>query len=165
MELFAKLQEADSVMMLGGGAGAVVALVMPDAFSWMFLLLAVSNLADWVLGRHAARARDEYDRTKSRNGLYSKASQMVVLLILRTLEFVLTLMGLPSTLGLASAAIALALIVEDMESIERHGIALGGGPIPGLSGALGKLRALTGSDRREGPRRPPVVPHSKDQRL
>lgn len=149
MELFAKLQEADSTMLLGGGAGAVVALVMPDAFSWMFLLLAVSNLADWVLGRHAARAQDRYDRTKSRNGLYSKASQMVVLLILRTLEFVLTLIGLPSTLGLASAAIALALIVEDIESIERHGIALGGGPIPGLSAALSKIRAVTGSERRE----------------
>ena len=73
---------------------------------------------------------------------------MIVLLVLRSLEAVLPATGLPSTMGLASAALALALIIEDIESIERHGMTLGGGPIPGLSPILKKLRLLTGSERR-----------------
>ena len=146
--VFTRIQELDRPAVVGALAGGVVAAWEPDAFFFLFLILAGSNVADWIFGRHAALARREFDSTKSREGLVGKAAQLVVLLILRSLEAVIPLIGLPSTIGIASSALALALIVEDVESIERHRITLGGKRIPGLSPLLEKIRVVTGGDRR-----------------
>ena len=153
--LVARLQESDTAAVAAVG-GALAGALVPDAFFWLFLILLGTNFCDWLAGRHAARATRTFDRTKSRNGLVGKALQMVILLALRSLEYVLTITDLPSTLGLVSAALALALIVEDIESLERHLVRLGGSPIPGLSAVLAKLRAVTGSERRTEGDGPPA---------
>lgn len=146
--ILGRFQDADNLMKLGAVAGGVFQLFVPDAFFWLFLILVGSNLADWLFGRHAARAKREFDRTKSREGLLGKAAQLTVLLLLRSLEAVIPLTGLPSTLGLGSAALCLALVVEDLESLERHVVVLSGSGIPGLSPVLERLRVVTGGDRR-----------------
>lgn len=132
----------------GAVTGAVVQLVLGDTFAYLFGILVLSNIADWIFGRHAARAEDRFSKTESRNGLVGKGAQLTILLILRTLEAGLPVLGGPSTLGLGSAALCLALILEDVESLERHMVALGGSRIPGLSAALDKLRLVTGGERR-----------------
>lgn len=169
LSTFARLQDPDSVMLAGGVAGVAAGAFIPDAFFWLFLLLLATNLLDWLLGRHSARAAGRYDRTRSRNGLVGKAAQLGIVLILRSLEAILTIAvsGIPSTMGLASAAVALMLVVEDVESVERHGIELGGGPVPGLSAVLDKLRAITGSERRgsgDGEAAPPTIGERRNQR-
>lgn len=146
--VLSRFQEAGGPMKIGALFGIIVQLVVPDAFFWLFLILVGSNVADWIYGRHAARARGEFSATKSRNGITGKAAQITILLVLRSLEAVLPLTGIPSTLGIGSAAVALALIVEDLESLERHVITLGGKRIPALSPVLRRIRELTGGDRR-----------------
>lgn len=149
-----QLEQSDTVARLSGGIGGILSLWEPDVFFWLMIVLVVSNAADWLFGRHAARARKRPDgrsafsRRESRNGLARKASTLTVLLLLRSLEAILPLVGTPSTRGALSSAIATLLIVEDLESIERHGVQLGGRPIPLLSTALDKIRQLTGSERR-----------------
>lgn len=154
--MMTRTQNIDGLVLGGAGVGAIVGLVTPDAFFWLFLILIGTNGLDWLLGRHAARALNEWNRTTSRNGLVSKGSQMAVLLVVRSLEAVAAIgvEQLPD-FGLASSALALALIVEDLESIERHGIALGGKPIPGFSRVIRKLRTITGGERRHRRVAPP----------
>lgn len=144
-----RLQDSGTPAKVAAVAGGVFQLLVPDAFFWLFLILVGSNVADWIFGRHAARVRPEgFSHAKSRQGLIGKAAQLVILLVLRSLEATIPLMGLPSTLGIGSAAITLALIVEDLESLERHVVTLGGKRIPGLSPVLKKIRTITGGDRR-----------------
>lgn len=140
--------QADTLVKIGASVGAVAELVLPDAFFWLFVTLTCSNLLDWIFGRHAARARGEFSRTRSRNGLYGKAAQLSILALLRTLEFIVPLTGLPSTMGVLSAAFALGLVIEDIESLERHIITLTGSPVRGLTPVLNRIRAITGGERR-----------------
>lgn len=146
---------------LGAFAGLAAQALLHDAFFWLFWVLVVANGADWIAGRVAARAQGVYSRKKSREGLQGKAIALAVLLIVRTIEAVLTYVGgpigIPSTHGWAASAIAAALIYEDVESMDRHRMALGRAPIPLLGAVLAKLRDVTGGERREGPARPEPV--------
>lgn len=159
-----RVQHADEAMKLGALAGAAIQALLPEAFFWLFLLLVASNVADWLFGRHAACAPGGggFDRAKSRSGLVSKSAQLTILLLLRGLEAIIPLTGLPSTMGIGSAALCLALIVEDLESIERHSITLGGAGVPGLSPILQRVRAVTGGDRRNPDR--PIPPSGQGRR-
>lgn len=142
-------QGSDSTVIVGAASGGLLGYFQPDTFFYLTLLLLVLTMADWLFGRHAARAQGRWDRKAARNGLVAKGGQMVILLSLRSLEAVLPIAaGLPSSFGLISSALAAALVLEELESVERHRIALGGKPLPLLSAALTKIRALTGSDQR-----------------
>lgn len=144
-----KLQDADTLQRVGAGAAAGISLWRPDAFFWLTLALVASNMADWIFGRHAYRSLDQFSKTESRRGLVRKCAQLVILLLLRTLEAILPLLtGLPSSNGMVSSAIAVALVIEDIESIETHLITMGGRPVPGLTSVLRKVRAVTGGERR-----------------
>lgn len=151
-------QPVDSMVVVGTAGGGALGWWSPDAFFWLILLLVATNLADWLLGRHAARAGERFNRTKARSGLASKGAQMVVLLSVRSLEAVVptTADGLPSTGGVIAVAIGAALVIEEIQSIERHRISLGAQPIPLLSWALGRLSATTGTERRTKDQGPPA---------
>lgn len=155
--MFARIQDTGTGGKASALGGAALQLLLADAFFWLFWILVVANAADWVGGRFAARARGEFSKTLSRRGLQGKAIALAVLLIIRTVEAVLTYVGgpigIPSTNGWAASAIAAALIYEDIESLDRHRMSLGHGPIPVLGTALAKLRDLTGGERRTQPAR------------
>lgn len=147
-----KIIEADTLQRVGGVAAAVVTWWQPDAFFYLTVLLAASNALDWIFGRHAHQKVGDFCPTASREGLVRKAAQLSILLILRTLEAILPMLTLlPSTKGVVSSGIALLLVIEDLESIERHLITLGGRPVPGLSIFLKRLRVVTGGGRQPDP--------------
>ena len=149
--ILSKVQDPTDAAKVGALLGVVFQAFVADAFAYLFVVLLVSNFLDWLFGRHAARAQKRFSNTKSRNGLVAKGAQLSVLLLLRSLEALIPLAGLPDVMGegFGSAALALLLVVEDLESIERHSVALGSRGVPFLSVILEKIRLVTGGDRRD----------------
>lgn len=156
MTLVDRLQDAGTGGKVAAVLGAIAQAALGDVFVWILGLLFISNLCDWIAGRWAARAERRFSKTESRHGVLRKSIAIAVVMIVRLVELILTRfgaeVGIPSTGGLLAAAITAWLVFEDLESIERHRMALGSGPIPLLSSALAKLRELTTGDRRTEPR-------------
>lgn len=142
----------------GGGLsallGAGLQFALQDTFFWLFWVLLAANIADWIAGRFRARNSTPctFDRKKSRLGLYEKSIALVVVLLVRSLEAILQVVVGITTGGWAASAITAALIYEDIESLDRHRMAMGKKSIPLLSNALAKMREITGGDRRLGRR-------------
>lgn len=151
---FHKLLHTDEAMVLAAAIGVACRTIVGDAFFWFFLLLFASNVADWVSGRLVARSQRTFSNTRSREGLYGKAIGLTIIMLIRTLEALLIKLGIPSTNGYIAIAITCALIYEDIESLERHAVALGHNRIPILSTALKHLRSITGGERRFPPSPP-----------
>lgn len=157
-----QLQDTTALQRAGGAVGGLLALWQPDVFTLLVALLFTSNVCDWFAGRHAARKLGTFSRTVSREGLVNKAIQLTILLLLRTFEaLVPALAYTPPTNGVIASSLVALLFLEDIESLERHGIVLGGKPIPGLSRVLRRLRAITGSERRKTPDRTITPPEPK----
>lgn len=140
-----------------GGAIGFVELVVGDRFFWLWVLLAFANLVDWIAGRWAVRATEpeKFDRRISRIGIYSKALGLIIVAILRTLEAVLPIaLGVPSTRGYIAAVVTVALVIDELDSIDAHRQRLGKSPVPMLSWAIARLRKMTGGTERdaEGPK-------------
>lgn len=163
MSLWERVQDAPLGAKLAAALGTAVQAVVGDIFVWLLLLLLAANLVDWLAGRHAARLRCEFSKTESRKGVLAKAIAIAVVLIVRAAELINTRFGpelelplditVPSTHGLVAAAITAWLIYEEAESLDEHRASLGRRPIPLLSWALGKLRGVTGGERRQDPAR------------
>lgn len=166
MSLLERIQSMDSTSVAAGGVGGVLGFFAPDTFAWFFIVLVFCNLWDWLLGRRLARRNDTFRGSVSRAGLQSKGDQLVTLGILRAVEWILGSSDqIPQTYGFVSVAVVLALIVDELESIEDNRHALGGAPIPLISTFIRNLRRLTGSERRvkdEGP--PPGKPDRRSSR-
>lgn len=158
--LAARVAEIPARYWVVAGGVAWAEVLLDDAFFWLWALLAVANLVDWLAGRWAVRATEPetFSRRRSRIGIYSKALGLVVLGLLRTVEAILPgLLSTPSTGGYIAAVVGLALFVDELDSIDHHRQRLGKKPIPMLSWAIRRLRDLSGADRREH-RRPPKTP-------
>lgn len=144
-----RIQGLDSTGLAGGAAGGLIGLFVPDVFAYFAGLLVFANIWDWVLGRRLARLEKRYSSPTSRRGLQNKGDQLVSIGILRAIEWVLSQAAqIPETYGFFSVAVCLALLVDELESIEDNRMRLGGQPIPLLSKAIYHLRRLTGSERR-----------------
>lgn len=136
------------------GAGAFVAVVetvIGDRFLYLWALLAFTNIADWFAGRWAVRLTDPkaFSRARSRIGIYSKSLGLLIVGILRLLEAIIPpAIQAPSTRGYIASAVVVALILDEVDSIDSHRQTMGQRPIPLLSWAIKKLRAATGGDRR-----------------
>ena len=158
--LIGKVMSVPAIAWLIAAILALVDIVLNDGFFWVWSLLIVANVADWISGRWAARHRGEFDPTRSREGLYSKAIGLVVVALLRSVEAMLPhllpvkdllpAMGEKGTDGLFAVAITFLLIYEDIESLDRHRQELGAAPIPLVTFTIRKLREITGSERRVG---------------
>ncbi len=99
-------------------------------------VLLVSSAADWWLGRAAAVRRGDFDPAISGWGLKSKIAGIILVALLRLLEAALTQAGVPDPHGILAVVAAAGLIHQDLDSIDHHRRALGGKPIPLLTGAL-----------------------------
>lgn len=126
-----------------GADGKLVALIaglIAAAASNVFVLLMgvllVSSVADWWLGRAVAVRRGDFDPAISGWGLKSKIAGIILVATLRLLEAVLTQAGVPDPHGILAVVAAAGLIHQDLDSIDHHRQALGGRPIPLLTGAL-----------------------------
>ncbi len=153
IELLYRLQHIPQRAWMAAGILGMVQIITQDAFFWMWIILALTNIVDWLAGRWAIRATDPsaFSRSKSREGLYSKALGLAVLALLRSMEAVLPALlpvVTPGTRGLLSAIIGIALFIDELDSIDHHRQSLGRGPIPMLSWAIDRLRSATGAQRR-----------------
>jgi hypothetical protein len=154
-------QDVDSLRVGAGALGGFLGWVYPDVFGLLFLVLIVANAIDWYWGRRVALYANRYDRARSRAGIHSKAGTLMILLLLRTLESILPVVGLPDVMGIGigGSMIALMLVADELESIEDHVVALGGRRIPLFGTVLAKLRSATGGSRRvKGEGNPPGAP-------
>lgn len=75
----------------------------------------------------------------------SKVAGVLLVVVLRALEFVLARAGVPDPHGILAVVTAAALIYQDIDSIDHHRQTLGGRPIPVLTGVLGLGRGLAES--------------------
>lgn len=119
-------------------------LVHGDTFATLFLIFLVSSWGDWVVGKRAARAREEYRPEMATIGLYSKgAGVLLVLLVWAIAMWASVNLTVPDqVIGVAPVAVTFAFIVQDLESIDEHRQTLGSRPIPLLSWVLRWLREL-----------------------
>lgn len=148
MTLVERIQETGSAGKLSAAVAAAAQAIIGDYFTWALAILALSNLFDWIAGRWAARAQRRFSKTESRRGMLRKIIAMMVVFVVRLIELVLEQAGIVNTHGLFAVGACALLIYEDLDSLERHRMALGAGAIPGLSALLAKLRELTTGDRR-----------------
>lgn len=155
--IYEKILAIESKSWLLMGAVAVILTVLGDAFFWMWSLLATAALIDWVVGRMAVRMMtpELFSIKKSREGLYGKAIGLTILALLRSMESILPSViqvDVPDTHGLLSSLIAVALFIDELDSIAHHRESLGKPPIPLLGWALEHVRGLTGAERRKAAR-------------
>lgn len=137
---------------------SAVQFLVNDAFFWMWIILSIAAFVDWIAGRWAIRATqpEKFSRKRSREGMYGKALGMIVLALLRSAEALLPVLlpgSVPSTRGLFASIIAVALFIDEMDSIDRHRQTLGMPPIPMLSWVIARLRSATGAEQRALDRR------------
>lgn len=159
--LYRMNQNLDTLQVIGGLAGGALAAVNPQVFAPLLLVLIVAMVIDWIMGRRSALYRGVYDRARSRAGLHSKAGTLMILLLLRVLEGLLPRIQLPewTGYGIGASVVVLALVVDELESIEDHIVSLGGQRIPIFGVIFAKLRAVTGASRRvKGGDNPPGAP-------
>jgi len=121
---------------VAGIVGTVFQFMWSDFFVWALVILLVSHVYDWLYGRLIAKANDEFDQVKSTLGLHSKIASVVIVFLVRLMEFAALNAGLVNTQGILAAGITMLLVVEDIHSIEAKRIRSGAGPIPMLSKAL-----------------------------
>lgn len=150
--------EVDTSRAVAGVVGGFLGWWYPDVFGGLFILLVAAMAIDWFYGRRHALYANRYSRTASRNGLYSKGGTLMIVAMLRTLEYLLPGVGLPefTGLGIGGSFICLALLADEIESIEDHIVALGGRRLPVLGVIFARIRAVTGASRRvKGDDNPP----------
>lgn len=148
MTMIERFQDVGVPGKVTAAAAAAAQAIIGDYFAWALVVLAISNLFDWIAGRWAARAQKRFSKTESRRGMLRKIIAMMVVFVVRLIELVFEQSGVINTHGLFAVGACSLLVYEDLESLERHRMALGAGPIPGLSTLLAKLRELTTGDRR-----------------
>lgn len=150
---FVRLAEVPSWSRALGLAGGVASFFLYDLFaSFMLLLVVPATLSDFYFGVTAAKRRTAddpgaYQRARADAGWNAKLATIVLLVLIRALEYWAELHGFPGILGgTTNGAIATALAVGvfggELESIDAHRIQLGAGPIPGLSHLTGLLRRV-----------------------
>lgn len=149
-----KLEHLTLKAWIVAGILSIAQIVISDAFFWMWIILCIAMLVDWLAGRFAIQATNPalFSRQKSREGLYGKALGLVVLALLRSMEGVMpTLLpgSVPTTRGIFASLIGVALFIDELDSIDRHRQTLGKPPIPMLSWAIGSLRRITGAEARK----------------
>ena len=122
--------------------GVVVALgqlLYADLSMKLIGLLMFSGLFDWFWGRKAAKAEGRFDEDISRHGLHSKIAGIAMLLIIRVAEGVAgTELGFAWE-GFPTTALAIALLTQDLRSLQRHRQALGAGSWPLLDQVMGGI--------------------------
>jgi len=151
---FDKVARSSLLSWLASTGVAIFQVLVHDAFFWLWWTLLILNAGDWIAGRLAARSRNDFDTKRSREGLYSKGLGLVIMLGLRSLEAIAP--GLPGvhldTHGIGASMICFLLTIEDLASLERHRLEMGGAPIPLLTQFIRAAQSATGGDRRLTPR-------------
>lgn len=150
---FIRLAEAPSWSKALGFIGAMLSYLVYDLFGG-FLLVALipATLADFYFGTVVAKRRDPsdpryYDPRRSSAGWNGKLAGLLLLMLVRAVEWwaarhgFLDFLG-GDTNGAIATALAVGLFGAELESIEHHRIALGSGPIPGLSHLTALLRRV-----------------------
>jgi len=104
---------------------------------FVLAMAATSAIVDWIAGFILARIRGDYDRRIAHHGLISKGVGILVCVLLLVFERGVAGSGL-DTKGYLAAAIATALFVQDLRSLEEKS----GKKIPLLSAGLDVLDAI-----------------------
>lgn len=134
-------------------------LLGADLFVPFFGLAVCTGALDWRYGRLAARKEGNFDRLVSMYGWHSKVAGFAVLIMLRLGEAGLQNAGILDTNGLFATAIAAALWMSELESLDGHRQTLGASPLPILGHLLHFLRGVV---ERLVPE-PPAPPESEEK--
>jgi hypothetical protein len=119
----------------------------------------LASLADWYYGRQLAHKECRFKSEVAAYGWHAKGGVLLSIMIIRGIEAWLT--GLPEpfavdTQGFISAAIAISVICDELDSVDDNLRALGGRGIPLISPLLHWLR--NASERFAG-----VLPRAQGQ--
>jgi hypothetical protein len=157
--LWQRLEGAPWYSKAAGLVAAAATAVLGVFVTGALLLAAGASLIDWYYGRAAAMKADDdrrlllgrelalHERTFSREvsmrGWQVKAGALLVVLLVRGLEYWLS--GAPEPFGIntggaAAAAIAVGIVADELDSIDENLRALGGRGIPLLSPVIAWLR-------------------------
>ncbi len=135
---------------LTGALAALANFAVNDLFSGLLLIFMASSTWDYFLGRRAAAHEGKFDSRASYNGLVAKMSGVVILLLIRLVEYwalrhdlldILRLGGeIPS--GIISTGFVAIALYDQWKSIAKNHERLGK-PLPfagAVESVIGRIR-------------------------
>ena len=130
-----------------GGIVATIAAVwqaaVHDLFASSLVIVLIAGVADYCVGVKAARhAGHPYNARVAHAGVMGKISGVILLFLLRLVEWWASTHGLVETNGAVATAVAVSLVCVDLQSIATHRESFGARPIPVLSQVLTWLQQL-----------------------
>lgn len=123
------------VIVLSGG----IAWIYSSAFESALVVAMGLSLWDWASGRAVAKRRGVFDADVARVGMHVKISTYVQLGVIRIMEAWAALHvasavdWIPDSRGWLATGLLVGFMVSELDSIDRHKIALGGEPLWGWS--------------------------------
>lgn len=133
---------------MGGGEWLMAALLSLAGLIWgeltmrVLLVLILSGAWDYYVGRGTAKRRQEFSPVLAHAGVVGKASGIVLVLLVFLLEAALA--PHVDTRHLPSLALALGLVIVDLESIHDHRVKAGIAPIPLFGDVIEFLKRIAG---------------------
>ena len=143
--LTSPVRRLDEIPVWGGitaTAAAMWQLAVDDLFASSLVIVLVAGVADYCVGVKAARHANRYDARAAHAGAMGKMSGLILLFLLRLLEWWASSHELVTTNGAIATAVAVSLICVDLQSIATHRESFGARPIPVLSQVLNWLQQL-----------------------
>ena len=134
---------ASKVIIVVGGA---MAWVYSSAFESALVVAVCVSAWDWQSGRRAAQSNGTFCPDVARIGVHVKISTFVQLGVVRAMEAWASMHisgnvdWLPESRGWLATGLLVGFIASEMDSIDRHKIAMGGSPLWGWSRLSGFLR-------------------------
>jgi hypothetical protein len=129
-----------------------------DLFVLVWFVLLGASAMDYVIGSTRASIEGRHDEDISRAKLLGKAISLVAVVLLRLTEALLLKGGI-DTGGAAAVGVSALLLLDELNSLNRHKSEVTGKPIPGLGQLLDTMKLLVGRWLPQGePAAPPPAP-------
>lgn len=112
---------------------ATVQAVLADLFGGMLVILVAAAVFDTLYGRRVAHILEDFDPLEASKGLHSKIIGILLACSVRWFEWWFAqqaVFGGFNTEGMLATGIAALLFAAEIESINRHRVRFGRGPVP-----------------------------------
>lgn len=139
---FIRLQKMGAPEWVISAAVGVLGLLWQQMTVRILVVLMVSSAIDYWLGRGRAKRRGEFSPTLAHAGAIGKVAGIALVMLLLMLEHAIA--SVVHTGGLLSLAVAMGLLIVDLESIHDHRVKSGARPIPLFSQVISYLKTVAG---------------------
>jgi hypothetical protein len=139
---FGRLEEAPVWSWITGTATAAVQLLTDVPLLGLLLILMFVSLLDFLLGSEIARRNGTYDPNLARGGMIGKATGVLLVLIVWSVEALIDAAGLIDTHAALATALAVVLLAVEIESFDQHRETLTGRPTPLIRPIIDFLRGF-----------------------